>query len=102
MSKKKPDGKPPLAKSPIRLRPYRVLPSKSTSLQTPPSSLTKSQKPIRSWAMEESGIQHEYRSISCKLQALARMVRDELGNREIENAGLGETSLIATCSPMFE
>ncbi|XWS26004.1 hypothetical protein CRYUN_Cryun27aG0116500 [Craigia yunnanensis] len=102
MSKMKFDRKPPLAKSPIRLRPRRVLRSNSTSLQTPPGSLTKSHKPIRTLAIEESEIRPEYRSISCELRALARMVRDELGNGETENAGFGETSLSAISTPLFE
>ncbi|XVF63539.1 hypothetical protein PTKIN_Ptkin09bG0094800 [Pterospermum kingtungense] len=103
MSKMKFDRKPPLAKSPIRLRPRRALRSNSASLQTPPGSLTKSQKPIRTWALEESEIRPEYRSISLELRALARMVRDELGNGEKEHAGLGETaSLSANSTPLFE
>ncbi|XP_022769356.1 uncharacterized protein LOC111312907 [Durio zibethinus] len=102
MSKMKPDRKPPLAKSPICPRPGRVLRSNSTSLQTPPGFLTKSQKPIRTCAMEEYEIRPDYQSISCELRALARMVRDELGNGETENAGFGETSLIVNCSPLFE
>ncbi|XVE94421.1 hypothetical protein REPUB_Repub02eG0007000 [Reevesia pubescens] len=102
MSKMKFDRKPPLAKSPIRLRPRRVIRSNSTSLQTPPGSLTKSQKPIRTWAMEESEIRPDYRSISCELRALARMVKDEIGNGETENAGFGQTSLSANSTPLFE
>ncbi|XWS20853.1 hypothetical protein CRYUN_Cryun30bG0004500 [Craigia yunnanensis] len=101
MPKMKSDGRPPLAKSPIRLRPCRVLRSNSTSLQTPPGSLTKSQKPIRTWAIEESEIRPEYRSITCELQALARMVRDELGNGETAKAGFGETNLSVN-STLFE
>ncbi|XP_021285205.1 uncharacterized protein LOC110417272 [Herrania umbratica] len=102
MSKMKSDRKPPLAKSPMRLRPRRVIRPNSTSLQTPPGSLTKSQKPIRTWAVEESEIRPEYRSISCELRALAKMVRDELGNGEPEKAGFGETSLSANSTPLFE
>ncbi|XWS24592.1 hypothetical protein CRYUN_Cryun28dG0116300 [Craigia yunnanensis] len=102
MSKMKSDRKPPLAKSPIRLRLGRVLRSNSTSLQSPPGSLTKSQNPIRIWAIEESEIRPEYRSISCELRALARMVGDELGNGETVNAVFGETSLSANSTPLFE
>ncbi|OMO97602.1 hypothetical protein CCACVL1_04511 [Corchorus capsularis] len=99
----KSDRKPPLAKSPIRLRPRRVLRSNSSSLQTPPGSLTKSQKPSRAWgSMEDSEIRPEYRSISCEFQALARMVKDELGNEEKENAGFCGTSLSANSTPVFE
>ncbi|XVE69616.1 hypothetical protein DITRI_Ditri10aG0004400 [Diplodiscus trichospermus] len=98
----KSDRKPPLPKSPIRLRPRRVLRSNSTSLQTPPGSLTKSQKPILSRAIEDSEIRPEYRSISCELRALARMVRDELGHGETENSSFGEASLSTNCTPLFE
>ncbi|TYI82030.1 hypothetical protein E1A91_D05G194100v1 [Gossypium mustelinum] len=102
MSKMRYDRKPPLAKSPIRVRPRRVLRSNSTSLQTPPGSLTKSQKPVRAWAGEESVIRPEYRSISCELQALATMVKCEVGNGEKENAGFGETSIGAKSTSLFE
>ncbi|GMI78568.1 hypothetical protein like AT5G42330 [Hibiscus trionum] len=84
MSKMKYDRKPPLAaKSSINLRPRRSIRLNSASLQTPPGSLTKSQKPIRT---EESEIRPEYRSISCELRALARKVKDELGYEGKENA----------------
>ncbi|KAL4308185.1 hypothetical protein GQ457_01G025520 [Hibiscus cannabinus] len=105
MSKMKYDRKPPLAaKSPIRLRPRRSLLSTSTSLQTLPGSLTKSQKPSRTWGVEESAIRPEYRSISCELRALARKVKDELGNEEKENAGLGEETILSAnkSCPVFE
>ncbi|KAK5831584.1 hypothetical protein F383_22951 [Gossypium arboreum] len=102
MSKMRYDRKPPLAKSPIRVRPRRVLRSNSTSLQTPPGSLTKSQKPVRAWTGEESVIRPEYRSISCELQALATMVKREVGNGEKENAGFGETSVGAKSTSLFE
>ncbi|PPR85599.1 hypothetical protein GOBAR_AA35091 [Gossypium barbadense] len=102
MSKMRYDRKPPLAKSPIRVRPRRVLRSNSTSLQTPPGSLTKSQKPVRAWTGEESVIRPEYRSISCELQALATMVKREVGNGEKENAGFGETSIGAKSTSLFE
>ncbi|KAL4273671.1 hypothetical protein GQ457_13G019370 [Hibiscus cannabinus] len=100
MSKMKYDGKPPLAAKPsIHLRPRRSLRLNSASLQTPPGSLTKSQKPIRTGDMEESEIRPEYSSISCELQALARMVKDEIGI-----AGSGEETILnanKSC-PVFE
>ncbi|KAF8038352.1 hypothetical protein BT93_B1015 [Corymbia citriodora subsp. variegata] len=85
MSKMKLDRKPPLARSPARLRPRRVLRSSTTamkSLQTPPGSLTKSQKLSRAWDIDESELRPEYRSISCELRALTEMVRDELSNAD--------------------
>ncbi|KAB2093499.1 hypothetical protein E1A91_A02G100500v1 [Gossypium mustelinum] len=105
MSKMKYDSKPTLAaKSPIRLRPRRSLPSNSASLQTPPGSLTRSQKPILTWGIEESEIRPEYRSISCDLRVLARTVRDEFGNGETEAAGLGEKTVLSVTNscPVFE
>ncbi|XP_038715614.1 uncharacterized protein LOC120009214 [Tripterygium wilfordii] len=79
MSRMKIDRKPPLAKSPIRLRPRRSVLSNSSSLQTPPGSLTKSQKPSRVYDMEEPDLRPEYSTISCELQALAKKVQNELG-----------------------
>ncbi|CAK7346034.1 unnamed protein product [Dovyalis caffra] len=100
MSRLKIDRKPPLPKSPIRLRPRRVLRSESNITQTPPGSLTKSQKPNRKWDVEESDLRPEYQSISCELRALARMVRNEIGNGESTNGGIGK-SLSANSSPLF-
>ncbi|XVE56274.1 hypothetical protein DITRI_Ditri03aG0225400 [Diplodiscus trichospermus] len=52
--------------------------------------------------MEKSEIQPEYRSISCELQGLARMVKDQFGNGETENAGFGETTLSTNSTHLFE
>ncbi|XP_061372847.1 uncharacterized protein LOC133315268 [Gastrolobium bilobum] len=89
--------KPPRPRSPMHLRTRRVLQSSnSTSLQTPPGSLTKSQKPVRSPDMD---LRPEYRTISCELRTLAKMVRDEFGNAGSENVtvansrGLNQHSL---------
>ncbi|GLT99991.1 hypothetical protein SLE2022_173920 [Rubroshorea leprosula] len=102
MSKMKFDRKPPLAaKSPCRLS-RRVLRSTSTALHTPPGSLTKSAKPIRSWNVEESEMRPEYNSISCELRELAKKVRDELGGGESENAMAAVNSLSANTTPLFE
>ncbi|KAJ6411903.1 hypothetical protein OIU85_018674 [Salix viminalis] len=101
MSRMRTDRKPPLAKSPIRIRPRRVLRSESIALQTPPGSLTKSQKPNRKWDTEDSDLRPEYHSISCELRALAKMVRDEFGNGELTNGGVSR-SLSANSSPLFE
>ncbi|KAM5565290.1 hypothetical protein ABKV19_019360 [Rosa sericea] len=103
MSRMKLDRKPPLAKSPIRVRPpSRVLRSGATSLQTPPGSLTKSQKPSRMWDMEEPDLRPEYRSISCELRALAKMVGKEFGDEDCEKAGGVRKSVSANSSPLFE
>lgn len=94
-------GKPPLAKSPTRLRPRRSIRSESTASQTPPGSLAKSQRPNRKWDMEESDLRPEYQSISWELRALAKMARGEFGNGESSNGGVGR-SLSAKSSPLFE
>ncbi|KDP36798.1 hypothetical protein JCGZ_08089 [Jatropha curcas] len=101
MSKMKSDRRPPLAKSPIRLRPRRVLQSSSSSVQTPPGSLTKSQKPNLTREMEESDLRSENHTMSCELRALARMVQDELGNASSTSVGLSNNSS-TNSSPLFE
>ncbi|KAL4333116.1 hypothetical protein GQ457_07G027630 [Hibiscus cannabinus] len=102
MSTMRYDRKPPLAKSPIRLRPRRVLGSNSTSLQTPSGSLMKSQNPGRDWSSEGSEIRPEYLSISSELRALARMVKCEIGKGETEKAGFDETNVGANSTTLFE
>ncbi|KAK2660880.1 hypothetical protein Ddye_007413 [Dipteronia dyeriana] len=97
------DRKPPLPKSPIRVRPRQVLRSNSDALQTtPPGSLTKSQKPIRSWDVEESDLRPEYRSISCELRALAKTFQDGFGDVDANNKSVfgGTTNLGANSSPV--
>ncbi|XP_027356998.1 uncharacterized protein LOC113866315 [Abrus precatorius] len=89
--------KPPLPRSPMRLRPrHSFHSSNTTSLQTPPGSLTKSQKPIRSPDMRP-----EYRTISWELRALAKMVRDEFGNADSEDLA-GANSCGVNPSALFE
>lgn len=51
--------------------------------------------------MEESELRPEYRSISCELRALSKMVKDELGNGETQKAGFG-TSPSVNSSSLFE
>ncbi|KAF2324777.1 hypothetical protein GH714_016750 [Hevea brasiliensis] len=99
MSKMKYDRKPPLAKSPIRLRPRRVLRPNTNFVQTPPGSLAKSQKPNPTRDMEGSDLCTEYRTISWELQALARKVQDEFGNGNSTSAGI---SASANSSTLFE
>ncbi|PON60554.1 hypothetical protein PanWU01x14_151660 [Parasponia andersonii] len=99
MSKMRSVQKPPLAKSPRRLRPRRGL--QQNPIQTPMGYLTKSLKPNRMPETEESEVRPEYHTISCELRALAKKVRDELGNEEIPNAGFSEC-VRASSSPLFE
>ncbi|XP_057807728.1 uncharacterized protein LOC131022297 isoform X2 [Salvia miltiorrhiza] len=65
-------AKPPLARSPIRLRSRRkpLQPAADNAARTPPGSLTKSQMPNRSWDVEQSGLRPEYHTISCELSVL--------------------------------
>ncbi|KAF7829487.1 uncharacterized protein G2W53_011820 [Senna tora] len=89
VSKMKSDRKPPLATSPMRLRTRRVLrPSNSCLLQTPTAtgSLTESKKPVCSQDIEESELRPEYRTISCELRNLSKMVWEELGKTKSENS----------------
>ncbi|CAI9763006.1 unnamed protein product [Fraxinus pennsylvanica] len=95
------NGKPPLARSPIRLRPRRALqPTASNTVQIPPGSLTKSQMPKRYWDVEELELRPEYSTISCELRALARMVCQEFGTSD-ENMDV-EFDNGANRSPLFE
>ncbi|XP_062097361.1 uncharacterized protein LOC133803366 [Humulus lupulus] len=95
MSKMRSVQKPPLAKSPIRLRPRWVLPQISTTL-TPPGSQAKSLMPIPNRYSEDSEIRPEYHTISRELRALAKQVQDEFGN-EGENLKL-KTGVLSTSS----
>ncbi|WCJ44701.1 hypothetical protein M5689_025357 [Euphorbia peplus] len=101
MSTMKFPRKPPLAKSPIRQRPRRVLRSSNTfSVQTPPGSLTKSQK-LNSIGnhTEDSELRPEYRTISWELRALARMVSGDIGKEEVNGIGIENSK---KSSPLFE
>ncbi|XP_019187133.1 PREDICTED: uncharacterized protein LOC109181699 [Ipomoea nil] len=94
-------SKPPLPRSPIRLRSRRALRSTTNTLQTPPGSLTKSQLPNRRSDLEEWEMRPEYHTISCELRALAKMVQQEIGNGDGGNPGNEEYSLKPR-SPLFE
>ncbi|XP_011100556.1 uncharacterized protein LOC105178720 [Sesamum indicum] len=96
------NGKPPLARSPIRLRPRRkpLQPTATNTTHTPPGSLTKSQLPNRNWDVENSGLRPEYHTISCELRALAKMVQQELGNKDETTLDGGASA--AQRSPLFE
>ncbi|KAJ6336682.1 hypothetical protein OIU76_006538 [Salix suchowensis] len=95
MSRMKTVGKPPLAKSPSRLRPRRFLRSESTTSQTPGGDQT------GKWDTEESDPRPEYQSVSWELRALAKMAGGEFGDGESRNGGAGR-SLSANSSPLFE
>uniref|UniRef100_A0A5B7B9D7 Uncharacterized protein n=1 Tax=Davidia involucrata TaxID=16924 RepID=A0A5B7B9D7_DAVIN len=101
MSKMRSDRKPPLPRSPVRLRPRRVLRSTESTVQTPPGSLTKTQLSNSALDIEESELRPEYRTISCELRALAKMVHDGFGNSDSGNVGFA-TTLNAISSPLFE
>nr|GLL29163.1 uncharacterized protein LOC109165633 [Ipomoea trifida] len=96
-------SKPPLPRSPIRLRSRRALRSTTNTLQTPPGSLTKSKLPNPRSDVEEWEMRLEYHTISCELRALAKMVQQEIGNGDGGDPipGNGEYSLNPR-SPLFE
>ncbi|XP_022874002.1 uncharacterized protein LOC111392842 [Olea europaea var. sylvestris] len=98
------NGKPPLARSPIRLRPSRPLQSSaSNTAQIPPGSFTKSQMPKRSWDVEELELRPEYSTISCELRALAKMVRQEFGTSDENMDAEFDNGVLSTNrSPLFE
>ncbi|CAK9180343.1 unnamed protein product [Ilex paraguariensis] len=99
------DRKPPLARSPIRLRSRRAPHSSANILQTPPGrgSLMKPQLPKRDQDIEEMELRPEYHTISCELRALAKMVQDEFGNDDMGNFSFELASNFnAQRSPLFE
>ncbi|KAK9164949.1 hypothetical protein Scep_000140 [Stephania cephalantha] len=85
------DRKPPLYQSRYQLRSRRVLQPEASPFQTPQASLTKIPLPSRLPILEKTEIRPEYQSISCELQALAKMVKDEFGNNDMGNAGFVDT-----------
>ncbi|XP_057974378.1 uncharacterized protein LOC131162192 [Malania oleifera] len=88
MSRMALDRKPPLPRSPVRLRPRRA-PCDASAAQTPPGSLTKSQIPSRpNWVTEELETRSEYRTISSEFRALEKLVRNEFGNADPIGAGI--------------
>ncbi|CAI9753354.1 unnamed protein product [Fraxinus pennsylvanica] len=94
-------AKPPLARSPIRLRPIRSLQSTvNTTTKTPPGSLPNSQLPKRNWDMKEPDLRPEYRTISCELRSLAKMVHQEFGTRD--DVGFDGDGFNVNSSCLFE
>ncbi|KAJ4869316.1 Uncharacterized protein Rs2_11854 [Raphanus sativus] len=95
--------KPPLPKSPLRLRSRQVLSSSSSSiLQTPPG-LTKFQK--RNVAADlEPNLPIEYSSISSEIHAMAKMVEKEFAQEEVKSraASLEHMAANSEAAPVFE
>ncbi|KAL5073798.1 hypothetical protein RYX36_012782 [Vicia faba] len=85
--------RPPCAvpKSPTRIGKTRTIPD-AASLQTPPGSLLKSQKPVRS----PEQLRPEYRTIACEFKALVRMISDQFGKPDSE---LEEIAFTNSCNP---
>ncbi|XP_010556053.1 PREDICTED: uncharacterized protein LOC104825425 [Tarenaya hassleriana] len=102
MSRMRSNLKPSLPKSPIRLRSRQVHQSNSSSLQTPPGSLTKSQKATRLWDADcqEPKLRPDFNSISCELRTLAKMVKSEIGD-ECETRAAA-TPILSGSVPVFE
>ncbi|KAK6939226.1 hypothetical protein RJ641_028757 [Dillenia turbinata] len=100
MSKLRTDRKPPLPKTPTRLRPRRS--TSTASAQTPPGSLTKTQRINYDKEIEESDLRPEYHSISCEFRALAKMVQEELGTIATKNAEFSYNLNANPSNPLFE
>ncbi|XP_050213741.1 uncharacterized protein LOC126665084 [Mercurialis annua] len=92
MSTMKSFCKPPLGKSPISDRPRRVLRSTTTSVQSPPGTLMKSQKLNPGPTMEELDLRPEYSTISWEMRALANMVDTEFGKENKPTAEVMKNS----------
>ncbi|XP_074263846.1 uncharacterized protein LOC141611686 [Silene latifolia] len=91
----KTDRKPPLARSPMRLRNRRVLQPSNiiTPLRTPSATLTKPQ-------MKESEMRPENQAMSFELMALSKMVQDELGTMNAKN--YSSSTGTSNIGPAFE
>ncbi|KAL8523675.1 hypothetical protein ACS0TY_013591 [Phlomoides rotata] len=92
------NAKPPLARSPIRLRSRRIPLQPAAAFNSPPGPLTKSVLPKRCSDVEQSGVRGEYHTISCELKALAKMVHQELGTKN--DAKFGDDDSLRM--PLFE
>ncbi|KAH0888502.1 hypothetical protein HID58_050931 [Brassica napus] len=92
--------KPPLPKSPLRLRSRQVLSNSSSSsiLRTPPG-LAKFQKPDL-----ESKLPVEYSSISSEIHAMAKMVEKEFAQEEVKSraSSLEHVAANSEVAPVFE
>ncbi|CAF2120352.1 uncharacterized protein LOC103856373 [Brassica rapa] len=95
--------KPPLPKSPLRLRSRQVLSNSSSSsiLRTPPG-LAKFQK--RNAADLESNLPVEYSSISSEIHAMAKMVEKEFAQEEVKSraSSLEHMAANSEVAPVFE
>ncbi|KAF9608604.1 hypothetical protein IFM89_010089 [Coptis chinensis] len=85
--------KPPLAEAVNRIPSRRVLRSNDSLIPTTPVSLMKAPVPNRLANVEESDLRPEDQSISCDLQALAKMVEDEFGNQNLGNLGTASNNI---------
>ncbi|EOA14012.1 hypothetical protein CARUB_v10027143mg [Capsella rubella] len=91
--------KPPLPKSPIRLRSRQVL-LHSSSLQTPPGSQKQGRR-LSDVNLNTKQNKIEYSSISKEIHALAKMVKDEFAKEE-ERKKPNLESVAANSAPVFE
>ncbi|GER29360.1 SH3-containing GRB2-like protein 3-interacting protein 1 [Striga asiatica] len=98
------NGKPPLPRSPIRLRPRRqaLQPINNNPARTPPGSLTKSQLPKYTQDIQSPDLCPEYHTISSELRALAKMVHQELGGPTVANVDSSVLMEPQRRSPLFE
>ncbi|KAM7521306.1 hypothetical protein LguiB_020268 [Lonicera macranthoides] len=74
------DRKPPLARSPIRLRSRGTLQPNSNFIQTPPGNQMKTKLTKTTWDIENSELRPEYHTISCEFRALAKMLNNQFGD----------------------
>ncbi|CAA0406975.1 unnamed protein product [Arabidopsis thaliana] len=98
MSKMRSYLKPPLPKSPIRLRSRQVLHS---SLQTPSPGFRKPGRRLSDVDLNPKP-QIEYSSISSEIHALAKMVKDEFAEEEDRKKSSNLESLAKNSVPLFE
>ncbi|AED94797.1 hypothetical protein AT5G42330 [Arabidopsis thaliana] len=98
MSKMRSYLKPPLPKSPIRLRSRQVLHS---SLQTPSPGFLKPGRRLSDVDLNPKP-QIKYSSISSEIHALAKMVKDEFAEEEDRKKSSNLESLAKNSVPLFE
>ncbi|KFK32932.1 hypothetical protein AALP_AA6G308000 [Arabis alpina] len=102
MSKMRSFLKPPLPKSPLRLRSRQVLHENSISLLTPPGSVTKPARRRLSDANLQPKLPFDYSTISNEIHALAKMVKDEFSEEEARKKSMNLETLAAKSVPVFE
>ncbi|VVB06113.1 unnamed protein product [Arabis nemorensis] len=108
MSKMRSFLKPPLPKSPLRLRSRQVLnENSSSSLLTPPGSVTKpGRRRLSDANLVEPKLPFDYSTISNEIHALAKMVTDEFSEEEARKKSRLACSNLETLAsksvPVFE